>query len=157
VDYEKAKQEALGEKEALTKRREEIDQETARLKRERSLTERRLVGLKQVLEGLTIMTTEGPAAPPPPEPPPVMEPPPSFIRQERHEPPPRKALPFPISFVAGLVVKKDHKVLDEPHFHAPGNGTAINGNGTAITNPQWDESPAPPRIEPRQDKREWLG
>lgn len=155
MDYEKAKADALGEKEALTKRREEIDQETARLKRERALTERRLVGLKQVLEGLNIMTTEGP--PPPPELP-VVEPPPAFIRHERHEPPPRKALPFPISFVAGLVVRKDHKTLDEPHFHAPGNGAAITGNGTANTNPQWDgAAPAAPRVEPRQEKREWLG
>lgn len=150
MDYEKAKQDALGEKEALTKRREEIDQESARLKRERALTERRLVGLKQVLEGLTIMTTEGP--PPPPPEPPIVEPPPSFVRQERHEaPPPRKALPFPISFVAGLVVKKNSKVGDEPHFQAP-------GNGVAITNPQWDGTPAAaPRVEPRQEKREWLG
>jgi hypothetical protein len=152
VDYEKAKQDALGEKDALTKRREEIDQETARLKRERALTERRLVGLKQVLEGLNIMTSEPPVVEPPA---PILEPPPPTFIHHEAPPPPRKALPFPISFVAGLVVKKDRKVSEEPHFQAPGiNG----GNGTAVVDQQWDGgAPVAPRVEPRQEKREWLG
>jgi hypothetical protein len=145
VDYDKAKQDALGEKEALTKRREEIDQETARLKHERAVTERRLVGLKQVLDGLTIMTTE-PTPAPPPEP--VVVPPPTFIQ----EPAPRKALPFPINFVASLVVKKDRRNLPPPQIHPTGS------NGTAIIKSEWEGAPpAPPRVEPRQEKREWLG
>jgi hypothetical protein len=80
VDYEQAKQDALDEKEALTRRLEEIDQETARLKDERAVTEQRLVGLKQVLEGLTIMTTEPPPAPPSE---PLMVPPATFTPQAK--------------------------------------------------------------------------
>lgn len=148
MDYEKAKQDAIGEKEALTKRREEIDQETTRLKHERAVTERRLVGLKQVLEGLTIMTSEPPPAAPPE--PVVVPPPPTYTHTPA--PQPRKALPFPISFVAGLVVRKDRKRLDEPPFQPAGN------NGASIVKHEWEDSPpAPPRVEPRQEKREWLG
>ena len=146
VDYEKAKQDALAEKDALQKRREEIDQETARLKHERAVTERRLVGLKQVLDGLTIMTTE-PAPPAPPvSPEPVAVTPPTFIQ----EPPPRKTLPFPISFVAGLVVRKERKESPAPQLQPT--------NGTAVVKTEWEGAPAPlPRVEPRQEKREWLG
>ena len=146
MDYEKAKQDALGEKESLTKRREEIDQETARLRHERAVTERRLVGLKQVLDGLTIMTTE--PAPPPATPEPVVVPPPAFIQ----ELPPRKALPFPISFVASLVVKKGRRNLPPRQIQPTGS------NGTAIVKSEWEGAlPAPPRVEPRPEKREWLG
>jgi hypothetical protein len=130
VDYEKAKQDALAEKDALQKRREEIDQETARLKHERAVTERRLVGLKQVLDGLTIMTTE--PAPPPATPEPVAVTPPTF-----QEPPPRKTLPFPISFVAGLVVKKEQK--DSPAQQLQ----PIAGNGAAVIKTEWEEAPPP--------------
>jgi hypothetical protein len=146
VDYEKAKQDALGEKESLTKRREEIDQETARLKHERAVTERRLVGLKQVLDGLTIMTTE--PAPPPATPEPVVVTPPTFIQ----EPPPRKTLPFPISLVVGLVVRKERKHGPAPQLRP----TA--GNGAIVVKTEWEGTPPPlPRVEPRQEKREWLG
>jgi len=150
VDYDKAKQDAVAEKEALIKRREEIDQETTRLKHERAVTERRLVGLKQVLDGLAIMTTEPtPPAPAPLAPEPaVAGPPPVFIQ----EPPPRKALPFPISFVASLVARKEHKDVPAPRFQPAG------GNGTSLIKPEWEGAPpAPPRVEPRQEKREWLG
>jgi len=147
VDYDKAKQDALAEKDALQKRREEIDQETARLKHERAVTERRLVGLKQVLDGLTIMTTE-PAPPAPPQPEPVAVTPPTFVQ----EPPPRKTLPFPISFVAGLVVKRERKESPVPQVQHTGS------NGGAVIKTEWEGVPAPlPRVEPRQEKREWLG
>ncbi len=148
MDYEKAKQDALAEKDALQKRREEIDQETARLKHERAVTERRLVGLKQVLDGLTIMTTEPAPPAPPAQPEPVVVTPPTFIQ----EPPPRKTLPFPISFVAGLVVKKERKDSPAPQLHPTG------GNGATVVKTEWEGAPAPlPRVEPRQEKREWLG
>lgn len=147
MDYEKAKQDALAERDALNKRREEIDQETARLKHERAVTERRLVGLKQVLDGLTIMTTE-PAPPAPPQPEPVVVTPPVLIQ----EPPSRKALPFPISFVAGLVVKKERKDSPAPQLQPAA------GNGAAVVKTEWDGAAPPmPRVEPRQEKREWLG
>ncbi|HXJ91780.1 MAG TPA: hypothetical protein VMT20_02735 [Terriglobia bacterium] len=147
MDYEKAKQDAFAEKDALQKRREEIDQETARLKHERAVTERRLVGLKQVLDGLTIMTTEPVPTPVTPEPV-VVTPPPTFIQ----EPPPRKTLPFPISFVAGLVVKKERKDSPAPQLQPTG------ANGAIVVKTEWEGAPPPlPRVEPRQEKREWLG
>jgi len=149
VDYDNVKEDAAAEKEALIKRREEIDQETARLKHERAVTERRLVGLKQVLDGLTIMTTEPAPPPPAPLPPePVMVQPPALIQ----EPPPRKALPFPISFVASLVARKEPKALPATELQPAAS------NGATLIKSEWEGAPpAPPRVEPRQDKREWLG
>ena len=148
MDYQKTRQEALGEQEALIKRREEIDQEKKRLELERSQTERRLVGLKQVLAGLEIMTTDPPvAAPPPPQPPPRVVETPHFAKAERKE------LPFPIRLVANLVVRRERRDLPEPK---PKVQPAPNGD--SLLKPEWETAPpAPVHVETRTDKREWLG
>ncbi|HUI40568.1 MAG TPA: hypothetical protein VL523_01245 [Terriglobia bacterium] len=60
MDYENTKREALQERDALLKRREEIAAEKRNLENERERIERRLAGLDQVLDGLETMTSDLP-------------------------------------------------------------------------------------------------